>query len=143
MGEIVCRVSQLLERQRTCLEGLESLDDLERWRDAVVRDSCQGSDAGGPVPGRRAHQPGSAPADAQPASAGSPEQWESLLAAGMERMRAAGVLRGDTDPAALATGIVAALQGGYLLAQTARDITPMKIALDMAIERVKTCTRQS
>jgi TetR/AcrR family transcriptional repressor of nem operon len=29
------------------------------------------------------------------------------------------------------------LQGGYLLAQTAHDVTPMKVALDMALEHVK------
>jgi hypothetical protein len=58
-------------------------------------------------------------------------------------MRAAGVLSGDADPAALATGIVAALQGGYLLARTARDVAPMKIALDMAVDRVKAYARRA
>jgi len=32
---------------------------------------------------------------------------------------------------------MAALQGGYLLAQTARDVAPMRVALDMALEHVK------
>ena len=31
---------------------------------------------------------------------------------------------------------MAALQGGYLLARTARDVAPMKVALDMALEHV-------
>ena len=48
------------------------------------------------------------------------------------------VLGADADPEALATGIMAALQGGYLLAQTAHDSEPMAIALDMAIDHVKT-----
>jgi TetR/AcrR family transcriptional regulator, transcriptional repressor for nem operon len=49
----------------------------------------------------------------------------------------AGVLRPDADPDVLATGVMAAVQGGYLLAQTARDVTPMQIALDMAVAHVK------
>jgi TetR/AcrR family transcriptional repressor of nem operon len=142
MSEIVNRACQLLERQRTCLERVDSLDGLERWRDAVVRDGSPQRGHGEPVPGPRAHELGDTPADGQSA-ARSAGQWEDLLAATLERMRAAGVLRGDADPAALAIGIVAALQGGYLLASIARDIAPMKIALDMAIDRVKTCARQS
>jgi hypothetical protein len=52
-------------------------------------------------------------------------------------MKDSGVLRADADAGALATGLMAALQGGYLLAQTARDVKPMRIALDMAIDHVK------
>ena len=40
-------------------------------------------------------------------------------------------------PGELATGLMAALQGGYLLAQTAQDVKPMRIALDMAIGHIK------
>jgi hypothetical protein len=32
---------------------------------------------------------------------------------------------------------MAALQGGYLLAETTHDIKPMEIALDMALDHVK------
>jgi hypothetical protein len=65
------------------------------------------------------------------------EEWLGLLATGLDRMRASGVLRPDADPDRLATGLMAALQGGYLLAQTARDVAPMKIALGMAVDHVK------
>ena len=53
-------------------------------------------------------------------------------------MRANGVLRADADPDVLATGLMAALQGGYLLAQTNRDVEPMELALNMAISHVRT-----
>jgi len=52
-------------------------------------------------------------------------------------MRDSGVLNPDADPDRLATGLMAALQGGYLLAETAHDIRPMEIALDMALDHVK------
>ena len=63
--------------------------------------------------------------------------WQSLLAAGIARMRVNGTLRPEADPDALAAGSMAALQGGYLLAQTARDVEPMRTALDMAIAHVR------
>jgi TetR/AcrR family transcriptional regulator, transcriptional repressor for nem operon len=44
----------------------------------------------------------------------------------------------DADADALATGLIAALQGGYLLAQSARDARPMELALGMALDHVRT-----
>jgi hypothetical protein len=44
--------------------------------------------------------------------------------------------------AQLATGFVAAVQGGYLLAQTSRDVTPMATAIDMAITPLHLLTRE-
>ena len=43
----------------------------------------------------------------------------------------------SADPDRLAVGLMAALQGGYLLASTARDVRPMEIALDLALDHVK------
>ena len=43
----------------------------------------------------------------------------------------------DADPAALATALMAALQGDYLLAQTAHDHEPLRIALDMAFSHIQ------
>jgi hypothetical protein len=51
-----------------------------------------------------------------------------------------GVLRADADPDALAVGVMAALQGGYLLAQTAHDSGPMRVALGMALDHVRSFT---
>jgi TetR/AcrR family transcriptional regulator, transcriptional repressor for nem operon len=53
-------------------------------------------------------------------------------------MKDNGSLQPGADPDALATGLMAALQGGYLLAQTVRDTKPMEVALDMALAHIKT-----
>jgi hypothetical protein len=66
------------------------------------------------------------------------QRWEQLLAEGLRRMQDSGRLRTDADTDAVATGLMAALQGGYLLAQTAGDVRPMEIALDMALGHVRT-----
>lgn len=62
---------------------------------------------------------------------------EALLAAGFDRMRENGELAVDADPARLATGLTAALQGGSLLAKTNRDIARLEAALDLALSYVR------
>jgi hypothetical protein len=66
------------------------------------------------------------------------QRWQQLLADGLRRMQDSGKLSPDADADTLATGLIAALQGGYLLAQTARDVRPMEVALDMALDHVRT-----
>ena len=48
-------------------------------------------------------------------------------------MRAAGLLRADVNPEALALSVFAALQGGLLLTQTMQSIQPLEAALDGAV----------
>jgi TetR/AcrR family transcriptional repressor of nem operon len=43
----------------------------------------------------------------------------------------------QADPDVLAQEIMIAMQGGYLLAQVERSETPMRRALDMALDRVR------
>jgi hypothetical protein len=52
-------------------------------------------------------------------------------------MQDSGQLRRDADPRTLATAVMAAVQGGYLMAQLARDIEPMAAALTMAVDHVR------
>jgi TetR/AcrR family transcriptional repressor of nem operon len=47
-------------------------------------------------------------------------------------------LRRDADPKELATILVAALQGGLLLAKLSRDIHPLEVSLDAALAHVET-----
>ncbi|TCC63453.1 hypothetical protein E0H73_13530 [Kribbella pittospori] len=61
--------------------------------------------------------------------------WEDLTA-GFARLQRNQLLLADVDPAVLATAFLAAIQGGYLLSVTARNITPLKIAADMALQQV-------
>jgi hypothetical protein len=54
-------------------------------------------------------------------------------------MQATGALRPGADPDELAVSLMAAVQGGYLLASTAHDVRPMEISIDMALEHLRTC----
>jgi hypothetical protein len=114
------------------------LRGLELWRDALVERNALRNGAYGCELGSLAHELADQDEQARQALAGHFATWQSLLAAGIARMQANGTIRPEADPDALAAGLMAALQGGYLLAQTARDVEPMRIALDMAIAHVRT-----
>jgi TetR/AcrR family transcriptional regulator, transcriptional repressor for nem operon len=64
-------------------------------------------------------------------------EWEGYLLDGFTAMRANGLLSHRADPAELAVTVMTALQGGLLLAQTARDARPLELALDMALAHVQ------
>lgn len=64
-------------------------------------------------------------------------RWESFLVEGLRTMQTTGLLRGDADPDALAEATIAVLQGGYLLSATKRDIRPMRNALAMALNELR------
>ena len=127
-----------LEQQEGDLKRLDSIRGLERWRDALVQRNTVVGGAHGCILGSLAIEVADHDEEARKALRADFQIWERLLVDGLERMRAKGILTSDADPDDLATGIMAALQGGYLLAQTAHDSDPMAVALDMAIEHVKT-----
>jgi AcrR family transcriptional regulator len=127
-----------LEQQEGDLKRLDSIRGLERWRDAMVQRNTVVGGAHGCILGSLSIEVADHDDEARETLRAHFQTWERLLADGLERMRAKGILTADADTEALATGVMAALQGGYLLAQTAHDSAPMAVALDMAIEHVKT-----
>ncbi|MET8788455.1 TetR family transcriptional regulator C-terminal domain-containing protein, partial [Streptomyces sp. NPDC004589] len=66
------------------------------------------------------------------------DQWRDIFREGIERMQQLGRISTEADPARLATLLLAAFQGGTLLAQVARNITPLKDALQTAIDYLQT-----
>ncbi|WP_116451370.1 TetR/AcrR family transcriptional regulator [Blastococcus litoris] len=127
----------VLERHRQRLERLNSIRGLELWRDGVVQRNALRNGAYGCELGSLASELADQDEAARLTLNEHFHTWQGLLTSGLARMVEAGALRPDADPDALATGLMAALQGGYLLAQTARDVGPMQIALDMAVAHVK------
>ena len=61
------------------------------------------------------------------------ERWREGLAHLVARGRERGTLTAPGDPAVLAGALLAALQGGLMLARLARDVVPLEIALDAAL----------
>jgi TetR/AcrR family transcriptional repressor of nem operon len=134
---IAMRGQQVLDRETRRLERLSSFSGLVRWRDVLVEvNSLQGG-AFGCALGSMASELADTDEQARASLAGLFAAWEGLLAAGLRRMQDRGTLSAAVDPGELATGLMAALQGGYLLASTAHDVRPMEIALDLGLRQVK------
>ena len=128
---------RVVELNAQGLARLNSIRGLELWCRAVLAKVTLRDGAHGCELGSLAAELSDVDEDARVLLARMFQSWEQLFVDGFQRMRETGVLRDDADPARLATAVVAAVQGGYLLAQTARSADPMRTALDMALAHVR------
>lgn len=116
--------------------GFDDLDALQAWADhylAYERAYQEGCSLGS-----LAAEIVKTDLDVRARLADAFEQWRDIFRDGLERMRRLGRLSAEAEPARLATLLLAAFQGGMLLAQVARDITPLRDALLAAIDHVRT-----
>jgi TetR/AcrR family transcriptional regulator, transcriptional repressor for nem operon len=134
---IALRGQQVMERESQRLERLNSFRGLVRWRNALVQANSLQNGAYGCALGSMANELADQDDRAVVSLAELFTRWEALLADGLRRMQDKGSLSPEADPDQLATGLMAALQGGYLLARTAHNCRPMEIALDLALAQVK------
>jgi AcrR family transcriptional regulator len=139
---IALRGEQVIERETQRLGRLNSFSGLTRWRDALVQVNSLQNGAYGCALGSMASELADQDEQARASLAELFRSWEALLSAGLRRMQAKGTLSPDADPGRLAVGLMAALQGGYLLANTAHDVRPMEIALDLALDHLKSYLTQ-
>jgi TetR/AcrR family transcriptional repressor of nem operon len=128
------------ERER--LEKVRTLADLRRWRDALVEHNALHEGRYGCSLGSLANEVSDQDSAARRQLHDLFMAWQELLGDVLRRFQREGVLPQDADVAPLATGFVAAVQGGYLLAQTSRDVTPMATAIDMAIAHLHLLARE-
>ncbi len=129
--------ARVLEREQRQLGRLNSFSGLRRWRNVLVQLNALHDGAYGCMLGSMANEVADQDQQARATLQEMFVSWEDLIVAGLRRMQDNGSLKPGADPDALATGLMAALQGGYLLAQTAHDTKPMEVALDMALEQIK------
>jgi TetR/AcrR family transcriptional regulator, transcriptional repressor for nem operon len=130
------QIAAVLARQRSSLASLGSLADLQEWADGMIelnrtRNGAHGCPFGSLV-SQLAEQSGPMRAKLDHAF----QTWQSYLAVGLRRMQDREALNAEADVAELAVGVVAALQGGLILAQAARSEKPLRAALDLAVGRV-------
>lgn len=125
-----------LSSARTSLLGaLDSLSALRSWRDTLVRLN-DGIHAKGCPLGSLASELVNDSEPARKQLAGSFAVWSSSIEQGLGKMRERGELAASANPRELATALLCAVQGGLLLAKTARTSQPLRVALDMAIDHV-------
>jgi AcrR family transcriptional regulator len=130
------QAGRVLAAQRPYLDTLDTWAAWEGWRAAVLAHYCAQPHWGCPVGALAAEVARGEPALAARLAAHL-DAWRGYLEAGVARMRAAGRLRPDTDPRALALAMFAAVQGGLLLTQTMQSAEPLAAALDGALAALR------
>jgi AcrR family transcriptional regulator len=131
---------RVFDAQRPHLDELDTWSSWERWRDSVLAHYGAQAHWGCPIGAMVSELAGS-----DPELAAIPKRqmarWRRYLRDGLVRMRDARFLRSDADVEMLSWSTVASLQGGLLLTQTAQSLTPLRAALDGALQALRAYAR--
>lgn len=125
-----------INRERERLGSVKSFAGLRRWRDAIVERNALHDGKYGCSLGSLANEVSDQDDVAREKLNELFMAWEELFEDLLHRFQRDGLLPADADAGRLATAFVAAVQGGYLLAQTSRDVAPMATAIDMSISHL-------
>ena len=109
---------------------LGSPEGLRAWRDGVIAQVKSNEAKGGCPLGSLAGQLAETDAHARDLIAAGFGQWSAAISDGLRRLHDTGHSPQDADPDDLAVTLLAALQGGLLLAQVQRDTRPLETAID-------------
>jgi TetR/AcrR family transcriptional regulator, transcriptional repressor for nem operon len=110
--------------------GLGGPDGLRAWRDMVITQAKSSNGKGGCPLGSLAGQLAETDPRARALIATGFDQWSAAIGDGLRRLQAAGRLPAGIDADDLAITLLAALQGGLILAQVQRDTHPLETAVD-------------
>src|SRR5689334_9600368 len=131
------RCAQVVDGLTEALGGVSSLAGLEQALAGFIAGFEQAGLPGCPIGTLASEVAGRNEAARMQAAAGF-DAWERLLAGALERMRQRGELRADAQPAVLATGLLASIEGGMVLSQTRKDAASLRIAVDTGLAQVRT-----
>jgi AcrR family transcriptional regulator len=135
-------VAAVLEHQlagvlgQTSAHRLDTWNGLETWMDDLVDGQRDRRFRGCPL-GSLSSEMSAASPELAARVADAFARWERVLAEAFERMRADGLLHRASEPDVLASRLLAAVQGGYLLSSALRDAAPMERALSMAYDHLR------
>ncbi len=126
-----------LRAQEPYLQRLSTWKGIKGWLDAIADLHERQGLFGGCRIGSLAVEMVERDEEFRVALAAAFSRWESFLSAGLTTMRARRALRADADPEALAETTMAAIQGGYVLSTTKKDIRPMRNSLYAAYSHLR------
>jgi AcrR family transcriptional regulator len=124
------------QHQQPDLGRLDSFAALELWAARNIARQREANGASGCSFGSLAGELAETDTETRADLAAGFLRWETLFRDGLQAMRDRGELRPDTDPALLAAGLLAALQGGMLLTKTTREVRYLETALRTALDHV-------
>jgi TetR/AcrR family transcriptional regulator, transcriptional repressor for nem operon len=126
----------VLGRQWPWLSRLDSLPGIRAWRDYVVSTMRRRECRGGCHIGSLANELSDLDPAARSDLAAAFQRWISAIRDGLQVMQDRGELRPDADVSRLACALMAAVEGGLLLAKAQRDVAPLEAALDTMIDHI-------
>ncbi|MET0701789.1 MAG: TetR/AcrR family transcriptional regulator [Mycobacterium sp.] len=129
-------INAVIERQADTLVNtteeadLGTPESLAAWRDLIVGHASAIQGQGGCPLGSLGSQLAESDPQARTLVAAGFGRWASAIQNGMRALHSQGRLTAGIDPDDLAVTVLAALQGGLLLAQVHRDVRPLRTTLD-------------
>jgi TetR/AcrR family transcriptional regulator, transcriptional repressor for nem operon len=130
------RCAQVVAGLTQALGEVSSLAGLEQTLAGFVAGFEQQGMPGCPI-GTLAAEVAGRNEEARKQAAAGFDAWERLLADALERMRQRGELRPEAAPAALATGLLASIEGGMVLSQARQDVTSLRVAVEAGLAQVR------
>lgn len=109
---------------------LGTMEGLRAWRDMVIAAAKSADGMGGCPLGSLGSQLAESDPQARALVAVGFGRWSAAISDGLRALQTAGHLTAGINPGDLAVTLLAALQGGLLLAQVQRDTRPLETAVD-------------
>ncbi|MGN9811632.1 TetR/AcrR family transcriptional regulator [Micromonospora sp. BQ11] len=122
------QVERVLEAQQPLLGSIATAADVRRWCELAARQYSADDPVRCPI-GSLVHELGEQDLDARAALAAGFTRWHTALSTGLRRVRDNGGLAPYLDPDAAASALLAAYQGGVLLAAATGDVTRLSASL--------------
>ena len=130
------RCAQVLAALTQALGAVASLAELEHALAGFADGYEQMGLPGCPI-GSLAAEVAERNEDARLRTAAAFDAWEQLFADALERMRDRGELRADASSAALATALLASIEGGMVLSQARKDPASLRTAVEAGLAQVR------
>ncbi|MFZ0904580.1 MAG: TetR/AcrR family transcriptional regulator [Mycobacterium sp.] len=136
VAAVIERQLELVLARQPTLAHIESWDGIDAWvSEILTAHSAPGGPFACPL-GTMAAELKNDPTF-RPLLDNAFRRWEAPLARGLQTIQDRGELVADADPNRLASTVIAALQGGMLLARVRGDIAPLRDTLEGAIEQLR------
>ena len=131
---IAAQAERVLAAQEPAIGKLDSLATLRIWADRVLALN-RATPTGCPLGALASELANPSQATRAELIAGF-DAWADRLSRGFSVMQSRGELSPSASPRDLAISVLAAVQGGLLLAKTTHSSTPLALALNMALKHV-------
>jgi len=127
----------VMAAQSAALDDVESLGTLERWRDLLVDVARRQGGMGGCPLGSLASELADDHPRARTALSAGFARWLDAIRRALTRLVDNRILSNDTDVDRYALALLAAVQGGLLLAQAQRNTDALEAGLDTVLDAVR------